>query len=97
VFSAEQFLCSNGLSINKRFRDLYSVTGHLVLVLVLHSGAVTVSSTGVYTSFKGMTTATLNLNLSRYVKIVGQKKNGPGPFFSGTQCRCDGFTLEAKR
>ena len=29
-----------------------------MLVLVLHRGAVTVSSTGVYTSFKGMTTAT---------------------------------------
>ncbi len=39
---------------NKRETRLYE----LVLVLVLHMGAVTVSSTGVYTSFKGMTTAT---------------------------------------
>ena len=37
---------------------LHSAGRVLVLVFVLHRGAVTVSSTGVYTSFKEMTTAT---------------------------------------
>ena len=41
----------------------------LVLVLVLHRGAVTVSSTGVYTSFKGMTTATSGV-LARFPLLL---------------------------
>ena len=41
----------------------------LVLVLVLYRGVVTVSSTGVYTSFKGMTTATSGV-LARFPLLL---------------------------
>ena len=47
----------------------YWATAVTVLVLVLHRGVVTVSSTGVYTSFKGMTTATSGV-IARFPLIL---------------------------